>query len=99
MESVTFSSNCLGTIEDSKFDDLGFFLVWGGFCLPVSLGFLTRSSKKIQKTTRRAIELYLRLETSQDLSYWYKTNVGIERKDYSAWKLMLQSVGGKPCNC
>lgn len=69
------------------------------FFVSLLVWFFLRPSKKIQETTRRTIELNLRLETSQDLSYWYKTNVfvGIEREDYSAWKLMLQSVGGKPC--
>lgn len=33
------SSNCLGTMEDSRGDDVGHLLVWGGFCLLVGLGF------------------------------------------------------------
>lgn len=78
------SSNCLGTVEDSRCDDVGRLLVWSGFCLLCWFGvFVTRSSKKIQETTRRAIDFSLRLETSRDLSYWHKTDVfaGIKRKD------------------
>lgn len=82
-------------------DVMALFVCWFGVvfvCLLV-WGVLTRTSKKIQETARRPIEFDLRLETSWDLSYWYKTDVfvGIERKDCSAWKLMLQIVGGKPC--
>lgn len=46
MQSVTYSSNCLGTMEESKCDDFGCLLVWGVFCLLVGWGFFKKIFKK-----------------------------------------------------
>lgn len=61
--------------------------------------FLIRASKEIQGNTVRVIESdkvlnYLRVWATGP--YETKVFVGINRKGYNAWKLMLQTVGCKP---